>query len=288
MQVKKIRLYRDVEFLSSIYPYRNYKNIGSLRKAADYIEEEFKKTGLQISRQEWEAKGNIYQNIIASYQPDKKQRFIVGAHYDVYKDQPGADDNASAVAGLLEIARLLAENQLELPYGIDFVAFCLEEPPFFRTKKMGSYIHAKSLHDQNQEVIGMIALEMIGYFGDKSKKETDREKNRVPLPTDSNYLIVSGIRRFKSFNDRIAALLRKNGLLNVRVVSYIDDYPNNAPSDHRNYWKFNIPAVMILGTARGGNPHYHKITDTIDTLDFDVMTEAVTDCAYAVFNYLVV
>lgn len=285
MLAKKIRLYQDVDFLSSIYPYRNYKNIGSLRKAADYIEKEFEKTGFTISRQEWEARGNIYQNIIASYQPEAKQRFIVGAHYDVYKDQPGADDNASAVAGLLEIARLLSEHQYNLPYGIDFVAFCLEEPPFFRTKKMGSYIHVKSLHEHDQEVIGMIALEMIGYFGEKTKKKPDQEETRVPLPADNNYLIVSGIRRFKSFNDEVARLLREHGFLNVRTISYVDDYPNNAPSDHRNYWKFDFPAVMILGTARGGNPHYHKITDTIDTLDFDVMTKAVTDCAYAIFNF---
>src|SRR5690625_250123 len=180
MLAKKIRLYQDVDFLSSIYPYRNYKNIGSLRKAADYIEKEFEKTGFTISRQEWEARGNIYQNIIASYQPEAKQRFIVGAHYDVYKDQPGADDNASAVAGLLEIARLLSEHQYNLPYGIDFVAFCLEEPPFFRTKKMGSYIHAKSLHEHDQEVIGMIALEMIGYFGEKTKKNRIRKRPAYP------------------------------------------------------------------------------------------------------------
>src|SRR5690625_8021079 len=125
MLAKKIRLYQDVDFLSSIYPYRNYKNIGSLRKAADYIEKEFEKTGFTISRQEWEARGNSYKNIIASYQPEAKQRFIVGAHDYVYKDQPGSADTGSAVAGLVEIARLLSDHQYNLTYGIDFVAFSL-------------------------------------------------------------------------------------------------------------------------------------------------------------------
>src|SRR5690625_245675 len=134
MKANLENLYRHVAFLTSIYPYRNYKNLESLRKAADYIEKEMKKTGLETTRQQWKAKGNVYENIIASYQPNKTQRFILGAHYDVYKEQPGADDNASSVAGLLEIMRMLSEKELELDYGIDFISFCLEEPPFLDRK----------------------------------------------------------------------------------------------------------------------------------------------------------
>src|SRR5690554_327495 len=110
MPANQNRLYRDVDFLTSIYPYRNYKNLESLQKAADYIETEFEQTGLPVSRQAWEAKGDTYENVIAAFQPEKEQRFIVGAHYDVYRDIPGADDNASAVAAILELARLLSTN----------------------------------------------------------------------------------------------------------------------------------------------------------------------------------
>src|SRR5699024_8060147 len=106
-------------------------NIESLQKAAEYIEEEFNKTELTVSRQAWNAKGNIYENVIASFHPEKKQRFIVGAHYDVYKNIPGADDNASSVAAILELGRLLSADYPTIPFGIDLVAFCLEEPPFF-------------------------------------------------------------------------------------------------------------------------------------------------------------
>src|SRR5699024_7832440 len=130
MVVQKDRLYQDVDFLTSIRPYRNYKNPKSLKKAARYIERVFEKGGFAVGRQKWEAKGNIYENIVASFQPKKSRRFIVGAHYDVYKEQPGADDNASGVAGLLEMARMVAENNFSIDYGIDFVAYCLEEPPF--------------------------------------------------------------------------------------------------------------------------------------------------------------
>lgn len=95
MEVNTENLYKHVEFLTSIYPYRNCKNLESLRKTADYIEKEMQKTGLETARQEWKAKGNVYENILASYQPQKTKRFILGAHYDVFKEQAGADDNAS-------------------------------------------------------------------------------------------------------------------------------------------------------------------------------------------------
>ncbi len=279
MEANKGNLYRHVKFLTSLYPYRNYKNIDSLNKAAGYIEEELKKTGLATARQKWKAKENIYENIIASYQPGKTKRFIIGAHYDVYKDQPGADDNASSVAGLLEMARMLTKNEPDLNYGIDFISFCLEEPPFFKKKEMGSYVHAKSVGNRDKEYIGMIALEMIGYYGDKEEvaEDTVFSKSR---------LIVSGIKKYDEFNKKISELLKANGKIDSRRLSYADDYHNNGPSDHRNYWQFGVPAVMVIGTGGHGNPHYHKVTDTIETLDFEIMTDAVNSLAYTLFNFL--
>ncbi|MGO1728854.1 MAG: M28 family peptidase [Flavobacteriaceae bacterium] len=279
MEADKENLYRDVKFLTSIYPYRNYKNLESLHKAAGFIEGELMKTGLPTTRQQWEVQGNIYENIIATYQPEKTKRFIIGAHYDVYKNQPGADDNASSVAGLLEMARMLTDNELELSYGIDFVSFCLEEPPFFKKEGMGSYIHATSVSDKDKTYIGMIALEMIGYYREEKKtaKAATAHKNR---------LIVSGIRKYTGFNKKISQLLKVKGEIGSRHLSYADDYRNNGPSDHRNYWQLNIPAVMVIGTGGYGNPNYHKATDTIETLDFEVMTDAVNSLAYALFNFI--
>ena len=271
-------LYKHVAFITSIYPYRNYKNLESLRKTADYIEKEMKKTGLETTRQAWSVEGNVYENIIASYQPNKTKRFILGAHYDVYKEQPGADDNASSVAGLLEIMRMLTNNNLELDFGIDFISFCLEEPPFFKTKDMGSHIHANSIVDNGKKYIGMIALEMIGYY--REEKTGDREMSFY-----RNRLVVSGIRRFDAFNLKIAELLREKGVMDSRRLSFADDYRNNGPSDHRNYWSLDIPAVMVIGSGGQGNPHYHTATDTIETLDFKVMTQAVNSIAYALFNF---
>lgn len=278
MKANTENLYKHVAFLTSIYPYRNYKNIESLQKTAAYIEAKIQDLGLLTTRQQWEAKGNEYTNIIASYQPQKSKRFIIGAHYDVYKDIAGADDNASSVAGLLEIVRILTESTLELAYGIDFVFYSLEEPPFFKTKKMGSYIHANSLTNTNKDYLGMIALEMIGYYRE------DKESYEVSIY--KNQLIVSGIKSYDSFNRKISQLLKANGSMDSRWISFAENYPNNGPSDHRNYWQFDIPAVMIIGTGGHGNPNYHKATDTIDTLDFEIMTHAVNNIAYALFNFL--
>lgn len=269
------RLIKDVEFLTSIFPFRNYKNIESLRKAAAYIKKEFEKTGLHTEIQTWEADGNIYENVIASYLPEQKLRFIVGAHYDVYKDQPGADDNASGVAGLIELARLFSESGIAPDYGIDFVSYCLEEPPFFRKKEMGSYVHSESVHSAGKEIIGMISIEMIGYYGEKQNRSADHE----------NFLVISGIKKFEAFNSKLTALLREADEMIIRKVSYADDAKNNGPSDHRNYWKFDYPGVMLIGTSKEKNPNYHKDSDTIETLDFEVMSKAVRTIANAVFNF---
>jgi len=146
---------------------------------------------------------------------------------------------------------------------------------------MGSYIHAKSISKNNLNYIGMIALEMIGYYREKSQTDTD-----AVVEYHKNSLIVSGIKRFDDFNKKISRLIKTPGKIDSRRLSYADDYPNNGPSDHRNYWQFDIFAVMVIGTAGHGNPNYHKITDTIETLDFEVMTQAVNSILYALVNFL--
>ncbi|SEA28014.1 M28 family peptidase [Psychroflexus halocasei] len=277
MEASKKNLYNTVDFLTSIYPYRNYKNTESLAKAADYIESEFYKTGSNVHRQKWKVNNEIYENVIAKHQPEKQERFIIGAHYDVYKEQPGADDNASSVAGLLEISRMLAQSKLPLDYGIDFVSFCLEEPPFFKKKEMGSFIHAQSLNISENNYLGMIALEMIGYYRD--------EKSSTNIEKEKNSLIVSGIKKHINFNKNISSLLKHQGKIGSRHLTYADNYKNNGPSDHRNYWQFDIPAVMVIGTGGHGNPNYHKPSDTIETLDFDIMKDAVESIAFTLINF---
>lgn len=285
MNAVKNRIFADVEFLTGIRPYRNYKNLAVLENVCQYVKTEFEKTGLQPEEQKWIVEGNEYKNIIASYNKDKKQRLIVGAHYDVCGDQPGADDNASAMAGLLETARMVMANKPELEYGIDFVAYCLEEPPFFGTESMGSYVHAKSLHDANAEVLGMICYEMIGYFSDKPDSQSfPTQELAEQYPHVANFIIVVGIEEFKAFNTKIYQIMSKESAVDVQVIHFPSRDGLAGLSDHRNYWKFGYKAVMINDTSFIRNPHYHEITDTIDTLDFDKMTEVINSTYRAVIH----
>jgi hypothetical protein len=150
--------------------FRNHLNTDQLDETAAYIFSVFDKYADTVYYQEYSANGRFYKNVIGSFGVMNARRIILGAHYDVCGDQEGADDNASGVVGLLELARLL--NNTKIKYRIDLVAYTLEEPPYFRTEFMGSYIHAKSLADINADVYGMVSLEMIGYFSDEKGSQS--------------------------------------------------------------------------------------------------------------------
>jgi len=278
------RLYHDVAFLTAIMPARNVYHPESLENAASYIESELRKANANPAQQTWQAGEQLYKNIIASYQPEKQNRLIIGAHYDVCGDQPGADDNASAVAGLLELARLLFENNPALDYRIDFVAYCLEEPPYFGTTDMGSYVHARSVYEEGTNVLGMISLEMIGYFSDAPGSQPFPSPELVKqYPDTANFIIVVGIEKFASFTNKIHQLMKQDAAIDVQVIHFPTGESLAGLSDQRNYWKFGYPALMVNDTAFIRNPNYHTQQDTIDTLDFPKM-KAVVD---AVYNALV-
>lgn len=278
-------LYKHVSFLTAIRPYRNFFNLQTLKEVKNYISDEFSSFGLTTSEQKWTASGREYTNVIASWKPEKEQRLIIGAHYDVCGNQPGADDNASAVAGLLETARMLAEDQTELPYGVDFVAYCLEEPPFFATDEMGSYVHAKSLKDQEVNVLGMLCYEMIGYFSEEPGSQTYPDEALARLyPDTGNFIIVVGIQAYDDFNSKVYQQMSINSQIDVQKITFPEPGGLASMSDHLNYWKFGFPALMINDTSFLRNPHYHEVTDTIDTLDFEKMTEVVNSTYRAIIN----
>ena len=129
LDAKISNLQHTVLFLTEIQPSRTYNNIGSLNKVASYIHKQFSDLGLSVERQEFDVDGTIYSNIIGSIGSENSDRIILGAHYDVCGEQPGADDNASAVAGLIEAARLILPFGDRLRHRVDFVAYTLEEPP---------------------------------------------------------------------------------------------------------------------------------------------------------------
>jgi Zn-dependent M28 family amino/carboxypeptidase len=285
MRADKNRLYNDVKALTSIRPARHYLNLQSLDKAAAYILDEFAKLGWSAEYQHYEADGRVYKNVIASYNASKKERLIIGAHYDVCGDQPGADDNASGVAGLLETARMMQEQSLKLDYRIDFVAYSLEEPPYFTTSSMGSAVHAKYLHDQRIKVKGMICYEMIGYFSDEPGSQNYPDESfRKIYPDKGNFVIIVGREGEEEFVQQAKKLMNDASPIDVQTISLPQQHPLAGLSDHRNYWKYGYKAIMIDDTSFLRNPHYHERSDTIDTLDFDKMAEVVTGVYHLAVN----
>jgi len=284
LDVRIENLKQSVKYLADIRPYRNYINIESLDKIASYIADTFSSFGLLTEVQSFDVKGINYKNVIGQYNKDKKKKIIVGAHYDVCGSQPGADDNASGIAGLLEIARLILENKEELPYGIDFVAYSLEEPPFFRSDQMGSYIHARSLYDKGIDIRGMICLEMIGYFTtEDGSQEYPLSMMKLLYPEVGNFIGVVGNFGSRHLTNEVARHIKETAI-NVETLNAPPLLTGVDFSDHRNYWQFGYQAVMITDTAFYRNPNYHQVSDTPDTLDFVKMAEVVRGITWALIN----
>lgn len=269
------RLEGHVRMLSEEFHPRNYRELENLRRTADYIADVMEGKGAVVSRQHFEVEGQPYQNVSGVFGGGKGRKLVVGAHYDTYDLSPGADDNASGVAGLLELARLLGEQPPERE--IELVAYALEEPPFFATRHMGSHHHATSLMEHGEEIDGMIALEMIGYFSDEPGSQT------FPLaalgwiyPRRGNFIGVVGRWGQARFTRNVKAGMKGTTDLPVYSITAPRFLQGIDFSDHRSYWQYGMNSVMITDTAFFRNPWYHSLGDTADTLDYERMAHVVT------------
>ena len=253
---------------------RNYLHPDRLNEVSNYIFSELSKVTDTCYFQNYQVKGITYRNVVARINGKSSNRIVIGAHYDVCGDQPGADDNASGIAGLLELGRILPHDSLENT--IELVAYTLEEPPFFRTDWMGSYVHAKSLNEAQVEVSGMISLEMIGYY-DTKKGSQHYPLGFLKLFYGSKGDFITVVNKFgpgkfaRKFTKRFKhqATSEAKQFKGPKRLTGIDF------SDHLNYWKFGYSALMLTDTAFYRNFHYHQQSDTIYLLNFARMKEVI-------------
>lgn len=269
-------LKNTVKILSEEIGSRSYMEIDALNKTAEYITEELGAYGYTVSSQIYEAGGETYRNIFTEIKGKKipEKILIIGAHYDTVTGTPGADDNASGVAGLLELARLLQKSSFNKT--VQFVAFTLEEPPFFRTKNMGSYKYAEKLHKEDAEIEGMVCLESIGYFiNNKGGQNYPLPFFRWFYPEKGNFISLVSDLQSKDFLTRVKGAFKKNSVLPVESISAFSIIPGIDFSDHRSFWKFGYKALMVTDTAFYRNANYHGMGDTPDTLDFKSMADVV-------------
>jgi len=270
------RLRRHVETLTRI-PLRDSDHPESLERAAAYIRSIYGRTRARVQDQVFQVRGRTYHNVIAELGPQTGPLLVVGAHYDAFGDfgpNPGADDNASGTAGLLELARLLDGRRLSSR--VELVAYANEESPWFGSPWMGSAVHARSL--KGQDVRGMICLEMIGYFTER--QPAPNALFRLLYPKRGDFIAVAG-----RWNDRALTRHVKRAILGTGFPARSFTAPRDAgidASDQRSYWDQGIPAVMVTDTADLRNPHYHAPGDAAGTLDYGRMAGVVAGVANGV------
>jgi hypothetical protein len=273
------RLKEHVDTLAARIGKRAVYKRSALADAKNYVRNHFVSQGLPTRLLSYKLTGYAerlgeVQNIeavLSSPQGNSKPVWIIGAHYDTALGTPGADDNASAVAVLMELAPLLKDKNLSAD--IRLVAFVAEEPPYFGTQDMGSYHYAQSLKLEGVPVAGMISLEMLGYFSDQPGSQLYPPFLARWYPDQGSFVALVG--NFSS--RRLVRSFKKewnsNPSFPLETIILPGLLSTMALSDQLSFWDQGFPAVMLSDTAFLRNPHYHDATDCVETLDFGKMSQ---------------
>lgn len=244
-----------------------------LDRADAYLVATFTKLGYTPKRETYTFSGIEVANIIAELPGSEAGIVLVGAHYDAIHGRPGADDNASGVAALLELARILKLMKLEQT--IRFVAFANEEPPYFQTERMGSLINAKRARERGDRITAMISLESIGYYSDKPGSQ----KYPVPVhwfyPDRGDFIGFVGDFGSRPLVHRALVAFREHARFPAYAVAAPAMIPGVGWSDQWSFWQYDYPGVMVTDTALFRNPNYHRSSDRPETLDYDRMARVV-------------
>jgi Zn-dependent M28 family amino/carboxypeptidase len=254
---------------------RNLWRYDSLRRAADYIESSFRASGYESQRQTYEVARLPVSNLEATLSGSSKraESIVVGAHYDSVAECPGANDNATGVAAVLELARRFAGRAPAR--AIRFVAFVNEEPPFFKTAQMGSVVYANAARQRGDQIAGMLSLETMGYYSDVKGSQ------RYPAPVALMYPDVGNFIGFVSNVGSVRLLLSARRAFKERTsfplqsASVPASIPGVGWSDHWSFWERGYPGMMVTDTAPYRYPYYHTAEDTPDKISFDKLAAVV-------------
>jgi Zn-dependent M28 family amino/carboxypeptidase len=265
------RIRRDLEAL--VGPRDPYESPLALNAAGGYVTEQFRAAGLAVREDEFWAEGHRYRNVVGTHQGTSasQEEVLVVAHYDTKPGTPGADDNASAVAAMLESARILTPMRFRRT--LRFVGFTLEEYGY-----QGSRRYARQAKGERREIVAVLALEMVGYTSPAQ-----------PLPPGirarftGDFIGVVGNRKSRGLVEAFVASARR-AVPSLPVESLVIAWngyllPIVRLSDHASFWDVGFPAVMITDTAFLRNPHYHRWSDTLETLNLPFLAEVTTAVA---------
>ena len=275
-------LRRHIGTLAGTIGERNLWLYPALVQAADYIEGEFRTSGYKPLRQSFEVSRLPVSNIEASVPGRSRAAEIVvlGAHYDTVNGCPGANDNATGVASLLELARRFSSRAHRRT--IRFVAFVNEEPPFFRTPHMGSVVYANAARVRGDRIVGMLALETMGYYSDA------RGSQRYPVPVARLY---PNVGNFIGFVSNVASgrllmkarrAFRQRTSFPVQAAAVPGAIPGVGWSDHWSFWQAGYRAMMVTDTAPFRYPWYHTAEDTPDKVSADKLALVIDGLEHVV------
>jgi Zn-dependent M28 family amino/carboxypeptidase len=264
----RAELAADVQALAGDIGERNMRRYPQLNAAADFIEDSFSRAGLRTRRDTYELDGRACHNIEVEIRGTRPEIVVIGAHYDSVFGSPGANDNGSGVAALLALARRFAGK----PTGqtLRFVAFVNEEPFYFQSEQMGSFVYASRCKARGDQISAMISLETIGYFSDAPRSQTYPAPGLgVFYPSTGNFIGFVGNIGSRTLLRRAIALFREQSKLPSEGAALPSFIPGVGWSDQWAFWQHGYPAIMITDTAPFRYPNYHAVTDTPDKLDYD-------------------
>jgi Zn-dependent M28 family amino/carboxypeptidase len=254
---------------------RNIWRYAELQRAADYIATELSACGYAPRRQPYEVSRLQVLNIDGALEGSERpgEIVVIGAHYDTVNGCAGANDNASGVAAVLELARRFAGRPQKRT--VRFVAFVNEEPPFFHTPEMGSMVYASACRARDERIVGMLSLETMGYFSDEKGSQQYPEPVAARYPDVGNFIgFVSNIRSARLLIRARRAFKRRTPLP-VQCAAIPEEIPGAGWSDHWSFWQAGYPALMVTDTAPFRYPWYHTPGDTPEKLDYERLGQVV-------------
>ncbi len=267
------RLRQNVELLFVADKERNIFNLQGLRSAEENIERSLREAGYEVFREAFVSQGVPVHNIRVELPGNKRPEeiVVVGAHYDSVRGSPGANDNGSGVALLIELARALSATPQERTVRLIF--FVNEEPPFFWTEEMGSVHSAKLAKSKNEKIVAMLSLETLGYY------ENEKNTQRYPAilswfyPSRGNFVAFVGMSSSSKLLKCAIKRFRHHATVPSEGAALPWIIPHVGSSDHWSYWREGYPAIMLTDTAMYRYRHYHTTEDKPARLNYRIMSQ---------------
>jgi hypothetical protein len=273
VKVSADNLKSHVETLARDIGERNVFRPKELARAADYIEQEWRKQGYEVTRRPYKVRDIECANLEVT-RPGTEQTneiILVGAHYDSVAGCPGANDNGTGMASLLEMAR--GFQKLDPKRTVRFVAFVNEEPPFFETPLMGSAVYAKMARERGDDIRAMIALETMGCYSNEPGSQKYPALFNLFYPDRGNFIAFVANLKSRSLLHRAVGAFRAHSDFPIESVATFAAIEGIGWSDHASFWREGYPAFMVTDTAPFRYDHYHTEHDTPDKVNYEKLAQ---------------